>query len=44
VSEGVVLDYDYEGNVFGIGIDNASRKLDLSKVVTNHIPLDVSTP
>lgn len=39
VSEGVVLDYDDEGNLVGIDIDNASQKLDLSEVVTSHIPL-----
>jgi uncharacterized protein YuzE len=39
VSEGVVLDYDEEGNLVGIDIDNASRKLDLSEVVTSHIPV-----
>ena len=27
VSEGVVLDYDAEGNLVGIDIDEASRKL-----------------
>ncbi|HEY4231783.1 MAG TPA: DUF2283 domain-containing protein [Lacipirellulaceae bacterium] len=35
---GVVLDYDEHGNLVGIDIDNASVKLDLSEVVTNHIP------
>ena len=39
VSEGVVLDYDEEGNLVGIDIDNASRKLDLSEVVTSQIPV-----
>lgn len=43
VSEGVVLDYDAEGNLVGIDIDNASRKLDLSEVVTNHIPVEASS-
>ena len=38
VSEGVVLDYDEDGNLVGIDIDNASRKLDLSEVVSSHIP------
>jgi uncharacterized protein YuzE len=40
VSEGVVLDYDGEGNLVGIDIDHASRKLDLRELVTNHIPLE----
>jgi uncharacterized protein YuzE len=39
VSEGVVLDYDGDGNLVGIDIDHASRKLDLHELVTNHIPL-----
>ena len=42
VSEGVVLDYDDQGNLVGIDIDNASRKLDLSEVVTNRIPLETN--
>jgi uncharacterized protein YuzE len=42
VSAGVVLDYDQQGNLVGIDIDNASRKLDLSEVVTSHIPLQTT--
>ena len=33
VSEGVVLDYDTEGNLVGIDIDNASRKVQLRRLV-----------
>jgi uncharacterized protein YuzE len=39
VSEGVVLDYDADGNLVGIDIDHASKKLNLSEVVTNQIPV-----
>ena len=39
VSEGVVLDYDAEGNLVGIDIDEASRKLDLSEIATSHVPI-----
>ena len=39
VSEGVVLDYDADGNLTGIDIDDASRKLNLREVVTSQIPL-----
>jgi uncharacterized protein YuzE len=39
VSEGVVLDYDAEGNLVGIDIDHASQKLNLCELVTSHIPL-----
>jgi uncharacterized protein YuzE len=35
VSEGVVLDYDGEGNIVGIDIDNASKKLDLKEININ---------
>jgi uncharacterized protein YuzE len=43
VSEGVVLDDDSTGNLVGSDIDNASEKLDLSEVVTSHIPLQTSS-
>ena len=33
VSEGVVLDYDADGNLVGIDIDNASRKVQLQQLV-----------
>ena len=39
VSEGVVLDYDANGNLVGIDIDHASRKLNLREVVTSKIPV-----
>ncbi len=42
VSDGVVLDYYEDGHLVGIDIDNASHKLDLSEVVTLHIPRRVS--
>ena len=38
ISEGVVLDYDAEGNLVGIDIDNASRKVDLKKLTLNKLP------
>lgn len=41
VSEGVVLDYDAEGNITGIDIDNASRKIDLGEVILSKIPAEI---
>jgi uncharacterized protein YuzE len=38
VSEGVVLDYDANGNLVGIDIDNASKKLELKTLVLNKMP------
>ncbi len=43
VSPGVVLDYDADGTLVGIDIDQASQKLDLREVVTTHIPV-AATP
>lgn len=43
VSEGVVLDYDTDGNLVGIDIDHASSKLELGEIVTTHMPVPVST-
>ena len=41
ISDGGVLDYDSDGNVTGIDIDNASIKVDLNKIVLNKIPAEV---
>ncbi len=38
VSEGVVLDYDAVGNLVGIDIDNASKKLDLKELTLSKLP------
>jgi uncharacterized protein YuzE len=40
VSEGVVLDYDADGNLTGIDIDKASTKLELSGIVLTKLPAD----
>ncbi len=38
IVEGLVVDLDADGNVVGLDIDCASRKLDLSKVETIALP------
>lgn len=43
VSEGIVLDYDTEGNLVGIDIDNASRKVELKQLTLNKLPLIVQS-
>jgi uncharacterized protein YuzE len=43
ISEGVVLDYDTDGNIVGIDIDNASRKIELREIILNRIPSDVES-
>jgi uncharacterized protein YuzE len=41
ISEGIILDYDAEGNLVGIDIDNASHKIDLKEIILNKIPSEV---
>ena len=43
ISEGVVLDYDAEGNLVGIDIDNASKKVQLKELVLSRLLGDVHT-
>jgi uncharacterized protein YuzE len=43
ISEGIVLDHDTEGNLVGIDIDNASRKVELRQLTLNKLPLIVQT-
>lgn len=43
ISEGIVLDYDNEGNIVGIDIDNASKKVDLKEVILSKIPADLES-
>ena len=41
ISEGIVIDYDSDGNIAGIDIDNASQKVDLKEVSLSKIPAEV---
>ncbi|MEN6319290.1 MAG: DUF2283 domain-containing protein [Syntrophaceae bacterium] len=43
ISEGVVLDYDAEGNLVGIDIDNASKKVQLKELILSRLPSNVHT-
>jgi len=42
VSEGVVLDYDQDGNLAGIDIDQASMKLNISELILSKLPAEVT--
>jgi len=42
ISEGVMLDYDVDGNLAGIDIDNASNKMDLHEVTLSSMPVELS--
>jgi uncharacterized protein YuzE len=41
ISEGVVLDYDAEGNLVGIDIDNASTKVQLKELSLRKLPAEI---
>jgi len=43
ISEGVVLDYDAQGNLVGIDIDNASKKVQLDQLELNKLPSKVTS-
>lgn len=43
ISEGVVLDYDADGNLVGIDIDNAGAKVDIHKLTVSKLPASVET-
>lgn len=43
ISEGIVLDYDENGHIAGIDIDNASHKIDLNEIILNKIPAQIQS-
>jgi uncharacterized protein YuzE len=43
VSEGIVLDYDEDGNLVGIDIDNASKKVQLKELTLRKLPFETHT-
>ncbi|MBK7107323.1 MAG: DUF2283 domain-containing protein [Ignavibacteriae bacterium] len=40
IAEGIVLDYDANGNLVGIDIDNASKKMDLKELILTKLPFE----
>lgn len=43
ISEGVVLDYDAQGKLVGIDIDNASNKVTLNELTLSKVPAERQT-
>ncbi len=43
ISEGIILDYDAEGNLVGIDIDNASKKVQLKELILSGLPSNIHT-
>jgi uncharacterized protein YuzE len=41
VSEGIVLDYDADGNLVGIDIDQASTRLEIKELILSKLPAEV---
>jgi uncharacterized protein YuzE len=41
VSEGIILDYDANGNLVGIDIDQASTKLEIKELILSKLPSEV---
>jgi len=40
IAEGIVVDFDKEGNIVGIDIDNASKKIVLDILTIEKLPLE----
>ena len=43
ISVGIVIDYDKDGHVTGIDIDNASHKIDLKEIILNKMPAQLQS-
>lgn len=43
ISKGVVLDYDAQGNLVGIDIDNASNNVALNELTLSKLPAEIQT-
>ncbi len=43
LANGIVLDFDAQGNLTGIDIDQASQKLDLHELVLSKVPFESQT-
>ena len=43
ISEGIVLDYDDDGHITGIDIDNASHKIDLNEIILSKVPAQLQS-
>ena len=43
ISEGIFLDYDTDGRLVGIDLDNASNKVEMEKLILSKLPAKVET-
>lgn len=42
LSDGIVLDYDADGNIVGIDIDRASVKLEIGELIVSKFPAQIT--
>lgn len=42
VSDGIVLDYDADGNIVGIDIDRAGVKLEIGELIVSKLPAQIT--
>ena len=42
IADDIVVDFDEAGHIVGLDIQNASKRLDLSEVSVDHLPLSIS--
>ena len=42
IADDIVVDFDEAGHIVGLDIQNASKRLDLSEVSVDHLPLPIS--
>jgi uncharacterized protein YuzE len=43
ISEGIVLDYGATGQLVGIDIDEASKRVQMDRLILSHLPSTVET-
>ncbi len=43
ISEGILLDYDANGGLVGIDIDNASHKVEMKRLTLSKLPAEIET-
>ena len=41
ISEGIVFDFDKDGNIVGLDIDQASLKFDINELVLSKLPVSL---
>ena len=43
ISDGILLDYDANGRLVGIDIDNASHKVEMERLILSKLPAEIET-